>query len=220
MRTDFWLNVWENGQINFHNSKTNPFLMKFWPRLGLNAGDPAFVPLCGKSIDMVWLAEQMHPVIGVELSPLAAEAFFEENDIEVEVNAAGPFTIWQGGDIELYVGDFFELTAEQLQDVRGVFDRAAIVALPETMRRDYAQHLGKHLSAGAKILLFAFEYDQEKKPGPPHSVPTAEIKRIFSPDFTIEKLDQRELIKKAPGMQRAGLTSFEQHVYLLERKEF
>ena len=217
MRSDFWLNVWENGQLNFHNSKTNPFLMKFWPQLGLKDGDPAFVPLCGKSVDMVWLAEQMHPVIGVELSSLAAEAFFEENNIDVEVSAAGPFTLWQGGDIELYVGDFFDLTAEQLRDVRGVFDRAAIVALPEPMRKDYAKHLGETLTAEAKILLFAFEYEQEQKPGPPHSVPTAEIERIFSPYFAIQKLDKRELIDKAPGMQRAGLTSFEQHVYLLER---
>ncbi|MFK7800444.1 MAG: thiopurine S-methyltransferase [Anaerolineae bacterium] len=220
MRSEFWLNVWENGNLNFHNSKTNPFLMKFWPRLGLKPGDPAFVPLCGKTLDMIWLAEQMHPVIGVELSPLAAEAFFDENDIDANVSAAGPFSVWQGGDIELYVGDFFNLTAEHVQDVRGVFDRAAMVALPETMRQDYARHLAEILPAGAKILLFSFEYVQEEKPGPPHSVPYIEIRRLFESRFLIERLDQRELIKKAKGMQRAGLSSFEQHIYLLEKLDY
>lgn len=217
MQTEFWFNVWENGQLNFHHDKTNPFLMKYWPQLGINAGEAAFVPLCGKSVDMVWLAEQGHPVIGVELSPLAAEAFFDENGIDATVQTSEPFSIWQGGNIDLHVGNFFDLTADQLQTVRGVFDRAAIVALPEAMRRDYAQHLGETLTAGAKILLFALEYEQAQKPGPPHSVPAAEIERIFSPYFTIEKLEQRELIHKAPGMQRAGLTSFEQHIYLLEK---
>lgn len=220
MRSEFWLNVWENGNLSFHSSKTNPFLMKLWPKLGLKPGDPVFVPLCGKTLDMVWLAQQMHPVIGVELSPLAAEAFFDENNIEAELNAAGSFTVWQGDDIELYVGDFFNLTADHLQNVQGVFDRAALVALPDTMRRDYAQHLAKILPAGCKILLITFEYDQTKMSGPPYSVPFVEVRRLFESRFIIENLDQRDLIDKAPGMQRAGLASFEQHIYLLDKLDY
>ena len=218
MDSQFWLDVWKNGSLGFHNSKTNPFLMKFWPQLNLAQGDGVFVPLCGKTLDMVWLAEQGYPVLGVELSRLAAQAFFEENAIEPDVRETGRFTQWQGGGIELYVGDFFDLTADDLKNVRGVFDRAAIVALPKEMRKDYAIRLGELLAAGTQILLFAFEYDQAQKQGPPHSVPSAEIEQIFSPSFTVQKLDQRELIDKAPGMQRAGLTSFEQHVYLLQKR--
>ena len=218
MESEFWLNVWENQYLNFHNNKTNPFLMKFYPQLRLKTDDRFFVPLCGKSVDMIWLAEQGHPVIGVELSPLAAEAFFDENSIEATVKTADRFTVWQSDHLELYVGDFFDLTADDLHGVQGVFDRAALVALPKGMRKDYANHLAQLLAAGAKILLFSFEYEQAQKPGPPHSVPAAEIEQIFSPAFSIQTLDQRELIDKAPGMQRAGLTSFKQHVYLLERQ--
>ncbi|MFT5194215.1 MAG: thiopurine S-methyltransferase [Cellvibrionaceae bacterium] len=217
MHSEFWLNVWENGNLNFHNSKTNPFLMKFWPKLGLKQSDSAFVPLCGKTLDMVWLAEQGHQVIGVELSRLAAEAFFDENNIEADISEAGAFTSWRAEGIDLLVGDFFNLTAEHLHDVRGIFDRAAMVALPEAVRNDYAQHLANVLPAGAKILLISFEYDQAKMSGPPYSVPYSEIKRIFESRFTVEKLDQRDLIEKAPGMQRSGLTSFEQHIYLLSK---
>ena len=217
MRSEFWLNVWENQQLPFHMAQVNPFLMKFWPQMGLEAGDPVFVPLCGKTLDMVWLAEQKHPVMGVELSPIAAEDFYTENNIEATLSAENKFTVWSGGDVEIKVGDFFDLTAKDLQDTKAVYDRASIVALPPVMRQDYAKHLSRILAVDTKILMLTFEYDQDIVEGPPHSVSHTEIRHLFESNFIINKLDSRDLINKAKGMQAAGLSSFVQHTFLLEK---
>ena len=220
MRSEFWHSVWEEGKLNFHMGQTNPLLMKYWPQMGLSAGDPVFVPLCGKSLDMVWLAEQKHPVLGVELSPIAIQDFFIENEIESEVRADGPFMSHQGGDIEIKVGNFFDLTADHLRHTKGVYDRASLVALPQTMRQDYARHMEQILPAGAKVLLMTFDYDTEIMSGPPHSISHVEIRHLFESKFLIEQLESRELISKAPGMQKAGLESFVQNIYLLEKLDY
>ncbi|MEM9774864.1 MAG: thiopurine S-methyltransferase [Chloroflexota bacterium] len=217
MRSEFWLTVWENGNLGFHLDQTNPFLMKFWSQMGLEAGDPVFVPLCGKTLDMVWLAEQKHPVMGVELSPIAAEDFFTENNIEATLSADNKFSVWHGGDIEIKVGNFFDITADDLKDTKAVYDRASIVALPPTMRQDYAKHLNKILTIDTKILMLTFEYDQDIVEGPPHSVTHTEIRHLFESNFLINKLDSRDLIERAKGMQAAGLKSFVQHTFLLEK---
>ncbi len=220
MRSEFWHSVWEDRKIGFHMDRANPFLMKYWGELGLSAGDRVFVPLCGKSLDMIWLAEQKHPVLGVELSPIAAQEFFSDNDIDSEVRPEGPFMVHQGGDIELMVGDFFNMTTTHMRHVRGVYDRAALVALPETMRQDYANHMADLLTDGAKILLLTFEYDQEKMTGPPHSISKNEVRKLFESKFIVQELESRDLIEKAPGMQRAGLQSFVQTIYLLEKLDY
>ena len=78
MDAAFWLQRWQEGQIGFHRSDVMPLLEKHWPSLQLPAGSRVLVPLCGKSLDMHWLAAQGHRVLGVELSPLAVTQFFEE----------------------------------------------------------------------------------------------------------------------------------------------
>lgn len=220
MRSEFWHSVWEEGKIGFHAEKTNPFLMKFWPQMGLSAGDPVFVPLCGKSLDMLWLAEQKHPVLGVELSPIAAQDFFTENNLPHEVRPEGSFMTYQGGDIEILAGNYFDMTAGQFRDIKAVYDRAALVALPETMRQDYARQMSELLPAEAKVLLLTFEYDQSIVTGPPHSISYTEVRRLFESKFLIERLDSRDLIEKAPRFKSAGLDSFVQSIYLLDKLDY
>mgnify|MGYP000992455332 CR=1 FL=1 len=62
----FWLERWRNGQIGFHNSEVNGMLLRHHAQLG--AAARVLVPLCGKSLDMGWLAAQGHEVVGIELS--------------------------------------------------------------------------------------------------------------------------------------------------------
>lgn len=217
MRPDFWLERWEMGQTGFHLDRPNPFLQKYYHLLGLNPGDPVFVPLCGKSVDMHWLAEQGHPVLGVELSSIAAEEFFEIHDLTPEVNAKGKFMSWQGGDIEILVGNFFDLTVEDMRDIKGVYDRAALIALPEPMRQDYAQHLAKVLSSLTKLLLITIDYNQDEMTGPPHSVSPIEVRMLYDSNFLNTAIEQRDVLEKSPNFKAAGLTKMEQHIYLLDR---
>ena len=80
MKKEYWLERWRQEEIGFHQSEINPYLRQYWPDLQVAPGKQVFIPLCGKSRDMIWLREQNLSVLGVELSPLAVEAFFKENE--------------------------------------------------------------------------------------------------------------------------------------------
>ena len=84
MQNEFWHQKWESNQIGFNQEQPNELLIQYFATLNLKAGDRVLAPLCGKSIDMLWLASQGVDVIGVELSSIACEAFFSENNIPVK----------------------------------------------------------------------------------------------------------------------------------------
>ena len=92
----------------------------------------------------------------------------------------------------MYCGDFFALTLEQLGTIDVVYDRAALVALPQDMRKQYSQRLCS-LTPGAKQLLVTFEYDQSLIGGPPFAIPSEEIQQNYSKYCTISLLHSEAL---------------------------
>lgn len=218
MKAEFWLAAWERSETGFHLPRVNPYLQKFWPDLALPPGSRVFVPLCGKSLDMVWLAENGHPVVGIELSPLAVHQFFSENGLDYRRHVDPHFDRYDGGDVTILNGDFFDLTPPDLAEVVAAYDRAALVAMPPELRSPYAGHLAKLLPIGARVLLITFDYPQEMMAGPPFSVPAAEVEQLFSPSFTIDHLASRDILEKSSRMARGGLTRFNQEMFLLERR--
>jgi len=182
----FWLERWEQNQIGFHQAEINAYLSAHWGELGLGEGAPVFVPLCGKSLDMLWLREQGHPVLGVELSRKALEAFFEENAITPAIQESARFTEYRAEGLRLFAGDFFKLTTADLGEIRAVYDRAALIALPPALRRDYARHMCALLPPGAHILLITMEYPPGALEGPPFCVSEEELHSLYTPDFSIE----------------------------------
>lgn len=186
MKHEFWHQRWEQDQIGFHQQEINNYLTRHWGELGLPDGTPVFVPLCGKSLDMLWLREQGHPVFGIELSRKAVEAFFHENEIEPSVNETHRFVEFSSDQLTLFAGDYFQLTARDLGQIQAVFDRAALIALPPEMRSDYARHMARLLPQGAHILLITMHYPAGALEGPPFSVEEAEVQALYGDDFTIE----------------------------------
>ena len=187
MDHQFWLERWQQGQIGFHQAEINQYLSEHWGQLGLPDGAAVFVPLCGKSLDMLWLREQGHEVLGVELSEKAVSAFFDENAIPAEVSREGSFKVYTGGGVRLRSGDFFALEASDLGGIHAVYDRAALIALPPGLRADYARHMAKLLPSGAHILLITMEYPDGTLEGPPFSVSEEEVHSLFDGAFTIER---------------------------------
>ena len=185
MHAGFWHERWEANQLGFHQETVNDRLREHWPTLGVARQATVFVPLCGKSLDMRWLRELGHPVVGVEVSPIAIRDFFAEAGIEPTTVTTGPFERSSGGGYELFCGDFFDLDAEALAGVAGVYDRASLIALPPETRARYAAHLAAILPEAVQILLITLEYDQARMSGPPHSVPDDEVRRLFGADFAI-----------------------------------
>ncbi|MBV4539684.1 thiopurine S-methyltransferase [Pseudomonas vlassakiae] len=211
MEPAFWQKRWADNQIGFHQARVNPFLQKYWPHLQLAPGSRVLVPLCGKSLDLAWLAAQGHRVLGVELSRQAVEAFFREHGLEPRVAQQGAFEVWRSGDVELWCGDFFALRAEDVADCVALYDRAALIALPPEMRAHYMRLLSQALPAGAGLLL-TLDYPQALLAGPPFSVADDEVRRGFA-GWQVEALDEQEVIGESPKFLEAGVKSLIERVY-------
>jgi thiopurine S-methyltransferase len=215
---EFWHQRWRTGQIGFHRSSPHPFLERWWPTLGVPAGARVYVPLCGKSLDMVWLAVRGYAVVGSELSGVAVEEFFGEQRIAVDVRPHGPFRRHTAGVFEILEGDALDLTPELLGPVHAAYDRAALVALPTDIRQRYASQFAALMPPGSRSLLVGFEYDERRKPGPPFSVDATEVERLYCTDFEVRELERIDIIDSSPKFAAAGVPSLHEVVYALTRR--
>ncbi|MFQ5642924.1 MAG: thiopurine S-methyltransferase [Thiogranum sp.] len=217
MDADFWLQRWRDGQTGFHRTEVNPALASFWPRLRLQPGDQVFVPLCGKSLDMLWLHDQ-YAVLGVELSPLAVEAFFTANGLEPEHGRQGAFAVCSTERLTLLCGDFFDLRPQQMEQVRAVYDRASLIALPEAMRPRFVAHLTGLLPPATPMLLVTLDYEQAQMDGPPFSVTEQEVGKLFGACWSLEKLHEEDILAREPRFRDRGLSRLSEKVYLLRKQ--
>jgi thiopurine S-methyltransferase len=218
MEPEFWHQRWQENLIGFHQSEVNPYLKKYVSSLGVAPGDTVFVPLCGKSLDMWWLQQQGFRVIGVELSPIASEAFFTDSGHHPHQLESASFTIWKSADVEILCGDFFDLTEDMLTNVRAVFDRAALIALPPALRRKYVDHLGRILPKDANGLLVTMEYPQSDMQGPPFSVAQAEVESLFAEHFNVELLEDIDVLAGNPRFRDRGLSMMHEKIYQYRRR--
>lgn len=218
MEREFWLRCWQEGRTGFHQSRVLPLLQKHWPQLALPQGSRVLVPLCGKSLDMLWLASQGHRVLGVELSPLAVAQFFAEHALQPQVHTSRYGMHHVAGQIEVICGDVFGLDVEVLADCAALYDRAALIALPPDLRTAYAEQLMARLPAGCKGLLVTLDYPQQEMQGPPFAVPQAEVLEHYGPGWRVNPLDERDILAQEPGFAARGLSRLTTAVYRLDRR--
>lgn len=217
MDEGFWQRRWARNEIGFHLNEVNPYLRRHWPDLRLADGARVLVPLCGKSLDMAWLAQQGHAVLGVELSERAVEDFFREHALGAEVSVEGDFRVYRAGTLEIRCGDFFALSAGDVADCQALYDRAALIALPEAMRRRYVEHLEKILPSNCRGLLITLDYPQAEMSGPPFAVSDAEVQQALGSRWRVELLERANVLDERNWkfLQR-GLTRLEESCYRLE----
>jgi len=213
MKHDFWIQRWQKSEIGFHQEEINSHLQQFWPLLKLAKGSQVFVPLCGKSQDMLWLRAQGYQVLGVELSEVAVRDFFAESDLQPEVVTEGAFNRWQVDGLTILQGDLFELTPADVQSCAAVFDRASLIALPVEMREQYAQQMLKLLPEQSQMLLITLEYPQHEMNGPPFSVEKEELCKLYQPYRLVEELLDINILHENPRFQAKGVTRFVEKVY-------
>lgn len=218
MDQTFWHARWEANEIGFHQAEINPHLQAYWPALQAAADGCVFVPLCGKSRDMLWLAGEGQRVLGVEISPIAVQSFFSENRLLPVSMLMVPFTVHRSDEITLLQGDFFALTSDHLADVTAVYDRASLIALPPALRARYARHMAGLLRPGVPVLLVTLDYPQTQMEGPPFAVAAGEVERLFGADFDISALEGQDILAENPRFQARGLTRLREEVYRLVRR--
>jgi thiopurine S-methyltransferase len=211
MDRDFWLNRWQENRIGFHLAEVNPLLKRFHDETAPGRGR-ALAPLCGKSLDLRWLADRGHDVSGVELSLIAARTFMAEQGLDPVTTEEPPFTVFRAGRIELYAGNFFEFSAERFGQFDLIYDRAALIALSPETRPAYARQLRSLLKPAGRILLISLEYDRGAMAGPPFTVPEAEARRLFE-GMTMDKLLEYDCLENEPHFKERGLRWMKESVY-------
>ncbi len=225
MEIDFWLERWNNNQTGFHQQQVNPYLTYFYGEKGPATEQreklKVFVPLSGKSKDMLWLSQNGYKVFAVECSERAVKDFFEENSLNYKHAQKEEHALYQSSDlpnlIEIYQGDFFELQPDVLNDITDIFDRASLVALPVEMRQQYAKKMAELQKPGVRTLLVTLTFDPEEMNGPPFSVSEEEVNKLYSENFSVQKLLSKNVIDEEPGLKKRGLTALTEAVYKLVR---
>lgn len=192
MDKQFWQSRWSENKIAFHEPKAHEFLRRHLKSLDLSGGDIVFVPLCGKTLDIDWLLQKGLKVVGIEFNRGAIEAVFARLNLEPTITEHGALQRFAVDDLALYLGDFFELSAGQLGPVHAVYDRAALVALPDETRMKYAHHLSI-ISDYAPQLAIAYSYDQSQTQGPPFSVPTPSVQGLYRNHYRCVPVDGRPI---------------------------
>lgn len=215
MEAEFWHERWRNNRIGFHQNCVNPWLEKYWDSLGLDEGAHVFVPLCGKSRDMFWLLERSYRVTGVELSDVAVQAFFDESNLTPEIDSSGALKRWKFADLSIFSGDIFRLSAGDIGEVQGIYDRAALIAFPPEMRHRYAARITGLLSPGVKGLLVTLEYLAGEMEGPPFPVFEDEVRELFPDDWKIDVIERVDCLEANTRFKERGLTELTEIAYRL-----
>jgi thiopurine S-methyltransferase len=197
----FWQEKWRENQLRWHRGEVEPHLERYVERLAPGGAGSVLVPLCGKSADIRWLAARGHRVVGIDVVEDAAIQLFGEAGMEPVIERAGAATRYRGGGIEFLVADVFAVRPADVGPIDGIWDRAAMVAVPDAQRPRYAKKLAE-LAPSARILIQTMEYDTSVMDGPPFSVTEAELRELFA-GAAIEQLQRADVIDQKESQRWA-----------------
>lgn len=215
MESSFWHNCWERNLLGFHQHDVHPLLINNFTHLLSPSDRHVFVPLCGKTQDMVYLAQYLQ-VTGSELSEIACRDFFVGNEIEFDQQTVGEFVRYSAEQLTLCQGDFFKLSANAIDKVDWIYDRAALIAMPPAMQEKYVKHLQHFFTANTRLFLITVEFPSEQLSGPPFSISGDDVKRLFS-GFSVECIASHELNDKRFAQRKFEVDSLCEKLYLIKK---
>jgi len=217
MKNNYWLDKWQTNDIAFHEQDINADLIAYANELNLKPGEHIFVPLCGKTKDMLWLAERGFHVAGIELSPIACSDFFAELNVTPDITTQSKFTKYQFNNIELFCGDLFNLTNSDLPIIHAVYDCKALIALPPDLRKRYIDHIVSCTGTKIRILLLTRETNCQVKP-PPFPVNKNEVNSLYGPYFDVQLLKCVSITDIPERLIKKGYSEMTESVYLISEK--
>lgn len=221
MNPEFWHKCWERNSIGFHQPSVHQFLTEQVSNLlsregSANAEKPnIFIPLCGKSLDMLWWAEHGN-VVGSELSDIACQDFFSENQLTPEITSEGEHQLYQFANLAIYQGDFFQLTPTQFPRFDYIYDRAALIALPPVLRQQYVNHLASFIAEGTELVLINLEYPAGELEGPPFTISAELVHQLFS-DFKVTEVTARDLQGDQFASRALPVSKLTERLFLIKR---
>ena len=216
MQEQFWKEAWIEGRTGFHKNAAHELLVK---HLGIFKSEQILVPLCGKSLDMIYLRNQGLKVTGVELSPLALDQFAQENELNFELKQINQQMVRSSPGLDLVQGNFFEY--RPAQKFKAIYDRASTIALPSELRARYFKHLQALLSKDGVILMILLTASDHQIPldfGPPFFVPLAEVKAAFMDGYELQELSARATDNIPERYQQMGVKEIYETAYQITKK--
>ncbi|CAK8673503.1 unnamed protein product [Clavelina lepadiformis] len=189
-----WIKRWEIGDTGFHMSQVHPYLLKLKDRF-LKECSTVYVPLCGKTLDLIYLADEGHNVIGSECAEVGILQFFDDNKIKYErsLHPTAPFEVFKGIDktITIYKGDFFQLDSVVMGRVDAIWDRGSFGAIHPSQQMKYGKIIHDIIKENGKYLLCTLRYEGVRT-GNPYSVSENDVQVSFGQSFDISTLDSYE----------------------------
>jgi len=217
MDHNFWHERWTLNDIGFHLDQVNPQLLKFWPKLKSTKADTVFIPLCGKSKDIIWLSKQVKQVYACELSQQAIDDFFNDNKIQPTISQHARYIKYQYANITIFCGDIFQLHREELESCTLVYDRASLIAFPGDMRQRYIETLEQLFPQPHKRLLITLEYKQSLMNGPPFSISVDDVKYVFATQYNVQCLASNSVIDQYKRFKDKGIDTLYEHIFTLQK---
>lgn len=213
LENDFWHKCWQQNTIGFHQPQVHPFLTNHFKSRSLPSDNHIFVPLCGKTLDMAYLARFMR-VTGNELSAVACQDFFIENNIKYVQKNIDVFQQYACPQLTLFQGDYFQLSANLVGQVDWIYDRAALTALPPTMQQQYVNHLKSFFSPNTRLFLITLEFPIAQLSGPPFAITGDDVAQLFS-GFNIECVADNVLQDKQFAQRRFNVDYLIEKLYII-----
>ncbi|XP_043203535.1 probable thiopurine S-methyltransferase [Amphibalanus amphitrite] len=221
-RVGSWEQKWSEGKINFHKQEVHPDLKRWYDKLVPDDRPrTVLVPLCGKSVDMMWLHSKGHTVIGIECAEKAILDFFAENKLDFTTSSVPEATLYQTADgrLRLYRADICRLSGETIGAVDGIWDRASYVAMNVEDRPKYAALLRSVMAPGCRYLLSTVEYGPCEFRGTPRSVTPADFRPEFESVADIEHMySHPQPDDLPPGLLRCSPAGLQENLYLIVRR--
>lgn len=219
MEISYWQSRWQNDKTGWHMQQVFSPLKTYWNSLQLAKGATVFVPLCGKSLDLEWLVNQGHYVVGIDMSVKAVHELTKRHNEPFEESSKGSFTCYKSNSMELWRGDVFKLQKRWLPAIDAIYDKAALIALPPEMRKAYVITLKSFLQPHTQIFINCFEYNQNEMSGPPFAVFRDELESLWGDQFNIKLLHAQSLFDELTNFHRRGLHSYlKEKIYRLSPK--
>ena len=161
---------------------------------------------------MLWLAEQGHSVVGLEMVQQAVETFFIENNLKFDCVNSGKHRKYSSQPFTIFQGDVFDLAVKKIQ-ADAWYDRAALIAIDPSRREDYVNQIRQQTKQNAVGMLITFAYPQGQMQGPPFALQDDDVKRLFSDGFELECLENITLEDE----KDRGLTQVTSSVFKITR---
>lgn len=185
----FWEQAWKEGRTGFDRPEPHPFLVEHFGSVADGSGNRVLVPLCGATVDMIELADRGYLPIGVEVSRAAVELFFERCGLGPSEESIDGGILFAAGPYRILLADFFRITPDEIGPIDLLYDRAALIAMPEQTRGRYIEQTLRLCGGAVPGLLICIERESES--GPPFSVARDEVDRLCDRSWHISELGRR-----------------------------